>query len=153
MATKPETRLVNRIRAALHDAYGSDGKWIKIHGSSMQERGLPDLLGTLRGRTVALEVKMPGEELSPLQAYQLELFAAAGATAAVVESVEEALAIAASVLQSSARSSVSGDPLLTLVAGSPLLGYLGDDRKNVSRGGTDADGGDHRDVPELKVSR
>lgn len=104
MSQKAETRLVNTIRAALVNRYGADGKWIKIHGSAMQERGLPDILGTLRGRTVALEVKVPGEELTPLQAFQLRQLAAAGAITAVVVSVEGALEVAASVLQPSARS-------------------------------------------------
>lgn len=105
MTQKAETRVVNAIRKALEDRYGSQGKWIKLHGSAMQERGLPDVIGCLAGRFLAIEVKVPGEAATPLQAFRLEQFALAGATTAVVESVAEALAIAASVLPSSAPSS------------------------------------------------
>lgn len=105
MTQKAETRLVNAIRKALQDRYGAAGKWVKIHGSAMQESGLPDIIGCLGGRFVAMEAKMPGEVAEPIQAYRLDEYLAAGAAVGVVYSVDEALALAASVLQASAPSS------------------------------------------------
>lgn len=61
--------------------------------SVMQQsgKGVPDLLVGQRGRTLLLEVKMPGESLTPAQ----EEFHARwrGAPIHVVTSVEEALAV------------------------------------------------------------
>jgi hypothetical protein len=93
VSRQPETVLVARIRRALVERYGADGKWVKIHGSEMQEQGLPDILGCLRGRAVALEVKMPGEGPTPLQAFRLAEYARAGAVASVVYSADQAIAL------------------------------------------------------------
>lgn len=104
MTQQAESRLVKAIRKALDDRYGAGGKWVKIHGDGMQESGLPDIIGCLAGRFVALEAKMPGEEPTPIQRFRLEQFSRAGGAVGVVYSVEQALEIAASALQSNARS-------------------------------------------------
>lgn len=103
MAQKAETRLVNKIRDAMKERYGPAWKGMKIHGSAMQETGLPDIIGCLDGRFLALEVKMPGEQPSDIQAFRLAEFSRAGATAAVVYSVEQALELADGVLRSTVR--------------------------------------------------
>lgn len=51
--------------------------------------GTPDLLGSYRGRALALEVKRPGGTVTQLQLEQLSLWELAGAAAAVVHSVQE----------------------------------------------------------------
>lgn len=61
---------------------------IKTYGGPYR-RGLPDLIGVYRGRALALEVKRPGGKPTPLQEHELSKFAAAGALAAVVTSVED----------------------------------------------------------------
>jgi len=61
---------------------------IKTYGGPYR-RGLPDLIGVCRGRALALEVKRPGGKPTPLQEHELGRWAAAGAVAAVVTSVED----------------------------------------------------------------
>ena len=51
--------------------------------------GEPDIDACLRGRSVQLEVKRPGEKATPLQLKRLEQWRQAGALTAVVTSVEE----------------------------------------------------------------
>jgi len=64
-------------------------KVYKIHGHGMGTNGAPDLLGAYAGRPLALEVKVPGKKLSPLQEIEIAALTAAGAIAARVESVED----------------------------------------------------------------
>ena len=61
---------------------------IKTHGS-VYGAGQPDLLGCYQGRTLALEVKRPGEKPTALQQAVLKKWEAAGAIAAVVRSAED----------------------------------------------------------------
>jgi len=62
---------------------------IKTYGGPYR-RGLPDLIGVYRGRALALEVKRPGGKPTALQEYELGRWAAAGAVAGLVTSVEDA---------------------------------------------------------------
>jgi len=71
-------------------------KWLRARGAHViktyggpNRRGLPDLIGVYRGRALALEVKRPGGKPTKLQEYELGRWAAAGAVAAVVTSVDE----------------------------------------------------------------
>lgn len=71
-------------------------RWLKSQGAHViktyggpNRRGLPDLIGVYRGRALALEVKRPGGKPTPLQEYELGRWAAAGAVAAVVTSVDD----------------------------------------------------------------
>lgn len=98
---QPENVLVKRIRAAIHDRYPT--AWsMKVHGGPYQDAGVPDVLVVIDGHLFALEVKRqrPGESEqhardreSPRQFAVRAQLTAAGATAAVVLSVEEVLAI------------------------------------------------------------
>lgn len=73
---------------------------VKIHGSEMQQAGLPDLIGCCNGRFIGLEVKDPGharrdlcarsECATPLQLYTLEEIRSAGGIGVVVHSLAEA---------------------------------------------------------------
>lgn len=96
-ARKRETALTNRIRKAIELTYGEDSLTYKIWGSPTQESGISDVIGCLRGRYIALEVKLPGEEPSPTQLWQIERTRRAGGIAEVVHSVEEALDVLARV--------------------------------------------------------
>ena len=52
--------------------------------------GVPDILGCLKGRFFALEVKKPNGRLSKIHAYQLSKVRNAGGIAARVDSLEDA---------------------------------------------------------------
>lgn len=91
MATKPESRLQRRIRKGLKQEIG--GWWRKIHGGPFQAAGIPDLLGCVRGRFFGFEVKHPDQnsETSKIQEKNIREIIRNGGTAAVVESLEEAV--------------------------------------------------------------
>jgi hypothetical protein len=64
----------------------------KMHGNRMQGGGIPDLYFTceaLRGHSVWIEVKRPGEVRTPLQIHTGGVLQQAGCEVLVVESVEE----------------------------------------------------------------
>lgn len=96
-----ESALVRRIVTALTREF--PGIWVeKIHGSAYQTAGLPDLFVVLGGRFAGLEVKCPRpgeseeharERATLRQRVQIERLRAAGAEAAVVVSVEEAVEV------------------------------------------------------------
>ncbi len=54
-----ETAVVKAIKRKLEKTFG--GKWVKIHGGPHQVSGVSDLVGCLRGRFIALEVKRPSK--------------------------------------------------------------------------------------------
>lgn len=60
----------------------------KVHGSTYMA-GWPDIIACHNGRLLALEVKQPGRQATPLQAAELAKWRAAGAVCGVVCSVEE----------------------------------------------------------------
>ncbi len=93
--TGPETRLQRRIQKALVAEFGPSLWVFKVHGGMYQQAGVPDLLCCLNGYFIALEVKHPDQShpVTQLQQAQLDLLQGAGAVTAVVESVEEALAV------------------------------------------------------------
>ena len=95
---KPETRLVARIVSALEQEFG--GWHVKIHGGPFQRAGLPDLFWCIHGLFIALEVKLPGEDLDPLQRDEIDLIIQKGeGVAACVHSVEEAIAVVRKALR------------------------------------------------------
>ncbi len=57
---KNETALVSAMKKTLEKTLGGD--WTKIHGGPYQRIGVSDLIGCLKGRFIAIEVKMPGKE-------------------------------------------------------------------------------------------
>jgi len=101
MARKgPETRLVGRVKSALLAGFPGSF-WFKVHGGPFQQAGLPDLIGCVQGRFLALEVKHPDQShpVSAIQQEILRLLTEAGAVAAVVESVDEATATVTQAVQ------------------------------------------------------
>lgn len=91
MPSKPETLLRNRIKKRLLEE--RPGFWQVIHGSAVQARGLPDIVGCWKGRYVGLEVKVPGKELEPIQAHRIKQILRAGGIAGGITSYEEAEAL------------------------------------------------------------
>lgn len=91
MSQKPESRLQRKIVEVLKTEVG--GWWTKIHGGPFQVSGIPDLLGCVDGRFIALEVKRPGNKPTVRQLYVIQALKDNGAVAGVVYSPEDALAI------------------------------------------------------------
>ena len=58
--------------------------WIKIHGSPMQKKGLPDLLVIKDGKPYFMEVKTPWGKPTPMQEYRIEQIRDAGAACEIV---------------------------------------------------------------------
>ena len=72
---QPETRFKIRLRPQLEAIPSS--YWIKIQQVTL--RGDPDFVGSVGGRFVALELKVPGGAEEALQTYKLAKLRAAGA--------------------------------------------------------------------------
>src|SRR5580704_1090659 len=103
----PESALQRQIRQTLQAEFG--GFWFKTHGSPYQPKGLPDLLGCIPcdcvtrasykglmsqqqfGIYVGLEVKLPGEELEPIQQERSNQIQDAGGISGRVTSSTQAL--------------------------------------------------------------
>lgn len=65
-----------------------DSKAINIHGSVFCERGTPDILGSIRGRTIALECKRSTKEApTDIQKWRLAEWLTAGAIVGCVSDV------------------------------------------------------------------
>lgn len=81
MAQQPETRfrlnVVDKGLRAIPRSY-----WVKIQAGSIT--GVPDILGCVNGRMVALELKTNDGVATPMQKYRLGKFQAAGAFAEIV---------------------------------------------------------------------
>ena len=84
-----EKYIVSQIMAALKKQPGVVVR--KRHGTAMGMAGDPDLYGTINGQHFEIEVKRPGENLTPLQAQRLNEWQLGGALVAVAHNPEEAL--------------------------------------------------------------
>lgn len=81
-----ESALVKKLMARLKAA----GWWcVKIHGGPYQRAGLPDIWAVKAGRLLCIEAKRPGERATKLQEHTLAELSAAGATTAVISSIDE----------------------------------------------------------------
>ena len=89
MSRQPESRLQRSIRKALGASFPGSF-WFKVHGGPFVG-GIPDLVGCVRGRFIALEVKRPGKRATILQLTTINLINSAGGVATVVTSVDEAI--------------------------------------------------------------
>jgi len=84
-----EKQIVKGILKVLRE---QGGWWIKTHGGPFQESGLPDIIGSLYGKFVGIEVKKPGETTSEIQKHVIkEIHEKGEGHVAIVESVEEVL--------------------------------------------------------------
>ena len=99
MSTKPESGLYRKVKKFVHE---QGGLCFKIHGSPMQEKGQPDIIGWIpkpspvKGHYFreiivhfAVELKMPGKEADPSQEYQLNRWRDGGYKAGVAKTLEE----------------------------------------------------------------
>lgn len=64
--------------------------WFKVKGGSGQQAGIPDIVGCLDGRFVAIEVKRPGKRPTKLQDHVMGRIREAGGAVGVATSVEDA---------------------------------------------------------------
>lgn len=103
---KNESALVSAIQKAIKKQYPA-AYGFKIHGGPMQQPGVPDLLYCIEGHFFGLEVKhqKPNEteehareRATPLQRVQITRINAAGGTARVILTPEEALDVIARTL-------------------------------------------------------
>ena len=101
MAAKAETQLVNNIKREVQQRY-PDTFFFKVHGGPMQQAGIPDLVGCVRGTFVGMEVKLPEGDygVTPLQEYTLKRITKAEGVTAVVRSVEQAVALLQAICDS-----------------------------------------------------
>ena len=84
-----EARLVKGILKVLRE---QGGWWIKTHGGPFQQSGLPDIIGSLHGKFVGLEVKKPGETTSEIQKHVISQIIMKGeGKVAVVTSIQDVL--------------------------------------------------------------
>lgn len=60
MATKPETKLVQKIMLALKRE--CSGLYFNVNGNPFQRKGISDILGVSEGYFIAIEVKLEGKE-------------------------------------------------------------------------------------------
>jgi hypothetical protein len=80
MALQPETRFRLRIKPQLEAIPQS--YWVKIQAGSII--GIPDILGCVNGRLVALELKTEEGKATPMQLYRIGKLSAAGAFTRIV---------------------------------------------------------------------
>jgi RecB family endonuclease NucS len=96
--SQPESRLQRRIRKALEIEYPGS-VWLKYHGGAFTKAGVPDLLGVVEGRFVALEVKRAKGRVSPVQRVVQRRLKRAGAIVAVVRTPAEAIEVVEDALR------------------------------------------------------
>ena len=86
---KPETRFTAVVKQRLNTIPNS--WWVKIQLVAL--RGIPDFLGCMRGKFVALELKVGNNKPTMLQAFVIKKIQEAGGYAKVVtpENLEEVL--------------------------------------------------------------
>lgn len=83
-----ESILQNKILAFLKEEVG--GHWIKIHGSSYQSKGEPDIIGVYDGTFYAFEIKREDGKgiVSELQQYKIKRINDAGGVGMIVDSLD-----------------------------------------------------------------
>ena len=88
----PEGLATKAILAYLNSM---DRAWaVKVHAGAQQGRGVPDILGVVDGRSLALEVKRAkGGRLTAIQEWNLRRWRTAGAIAGVVTGVADVKAL------------------------------------------------------------
>lgn len=94
MTSKSEKQIENEIKHYLNEigAYH-----VKIHGSSFQKPGIPDILACYRGHFLGLEVKNETGRPSQAQLIHIDNINNAEGIARIVRSVEDVHAIIQSI--------------------------------------------------------
>jgi Holliday junction resolvase len=88
MAEKPEGTVKRKVKAFLKEK----GVWFCMPiGGPYVTHGIPDILGCLSGRLIAIECKAPGKKsrATPAQRDQLKAIAAAGGVAVLADCVDD----------------------------------------------------------------
>jgi hypothetical protein len=118
----PETALVGRMKRAIVQRW-PDAWTLKVHGSTYQAGGVPDLLVLTGSCLVSLEVKAPrpGEShdharsrCTALQRVRIAQVRRAGGTAGCVVTVDEALSLVEWALTLNERSPLTPSERSTL---------------------------------------
>lgn len=76
MTKQPESRLSRDVQKMIKSRGGYC--W-KVWGNELTPAGTPDICGVYRGQFIAVETKMPGNDLSPIQRYRISRMRLAGA--------------------------------------------------------------------------
>lgn len=79
--------LEQQIQKKILDYLKHEGWFFKA--ITCNKNGVPDIIGVIEGRLIALEVKRLGNKPTKIQQYQIEQIQKAGGLAAVVTSVED----------------------------------------------------------------
>lgn len=87
---KPETRLTKGIVEALGEDF-PQSFFFKVLGGAFSLAGVPDLVGCIGGRFIALEVKTDTGKPSKIQLHIIECIQNAGGIAGVVRSYNDVL--------------------------------------------------------------
>lgn len=87
----PESKIVADIVKYLKHLRTNGQKvvWFKVHGSPMQQAGMPDFIIVIGGRTLWVEVKSSSGKVTPLQQHTIQQIMAAGGEVVVVRSLTE----------------------------------------------------------------
>lgn len=87
MAGGEEKKVENKIKKYL-DSLGA--YYLKVHGSAYQPAGVPDVLASINGKFVGIEVKKPvGGVVSDLQKHHILKIKNSGGIAFVARSVDD----------------------------------------------------------------
>lgn len=104
-----ESQLKKKVMIRLPIVFG--GWWHKTHGGPFQ-RGLPDIIGCVKGRFIAVELKAPGREgrVTKLQMHILNQIHNSGGLSFSSSSVDEIVTIIRRFLKESPHDTTSRNP-------------------------------------------
>lgn len=92
MARGPESRLQTKIQKALQKEFPRSF-FFKTHGGPYQRAGIPDIIGSVEGSFIGIEVKVPGREntLTDLQQHTIDQINESGGLAFMTTNPEDAI--------------------------------------------------------------
>lgn len=88
-----ESTFQKKVLKYLREEVG--GYWIKIHASSYQGTGEPDIVGCYKGKFYAFELKRPDGKgkATELQKYKIKQINEAGGTGRIVDSLDQIIEV------------------------------------------------------------
>ena len=94
-----ETTLqINAIKI-LEAMYKEDIYIINVHGGGRQKKGIPDLLILLKGKYIAIELKVGDNEATEKQEYEMECIENAGGYVGVAWTIQDVIDIIENALE------------------------------------------------------
>ena len=87
----PESRLQREVVKYLKSVSGLF--YFKVHGGTMQQPGIPDILVCYRGRFIGFELKAHNKRPTPLQAHTMARIVSCGGMALVVYNISDVQAV------------------------------------------------------------